>query len=191
MLKWFGTKSGMRAVIVILAVALVISIVTQLIGSNIGGLLSGTVVGVDREDPLVAFSFGLEVEGKLSGLFSSASGIGSENEVVYQQVTSSTGEKFVQANLGKLSWTPITLERAITSNMDIWAWRQLVIERGLADARANCSIIAYNQANEEIARWNLVNAWPSSVVGPVMGEDGTSYMVEQVILVHEGMERII
>ena len=68
--------------------------------------------------------------------------------------------------------------------------RQQVVDGNVDGARVNCSIIAYNQAGEEIARWNLVNAWPSSVIGPVMDESGTSYMVEQVILVHEGMERI-
>ena len=33
----------------------------------------------DREDPLVAFKFGLEIEGKLSGMFTTVSGIGSES----------------------------------------------------------------------------------------------------------------
>ena len=96
----------------------------------------------------------------------------------------------MRANAGRLSWTPVTLEREITSSMDIWEWRQQVIDGNVDGARVNCSIIAYNQANEEVARWNLVNAWPSSVIGPVMDESGTSYMVEQVILVHEGMERV-
>lgn len=191
MLKWFSTKSGMRTVIVILAVALAISIVTQLIGANISGLLSGAVVGGDREDPLVAFKFGLEIEGKLTGYFTSVSGIGSETEVTYEkQQNPQTGETILRAHAGRLQWTPITLERGITNNTDIWEWRQQVIEGKVDDARVNCSIIAYNQASEEVARWNLVNAWPSAVVGPVMDEDGTDYMVEQMVIVHEGVERI-
>jgi phage tail-like protein len=189
MLKWFGTKSGMRTLIVVLAVALVISIVTQLIGANLGELLSGTAVGADREDPLVAFTFGLEIEGRQGGFFNSVSGIGSENEIVYHEIENRMGVKVLSPIPGRLSWTPITLERGISSNTDIWEWRQQVIDGNVDGARVNCSIIAYNQASEEIARWNLVNAWPSSVIGPVMDESGTSYMVEQVILVHEGMQR--
>ena len=192
MLRWLGTKAGMRALIVILAAALVVSIVGQTIGwSNIGGLITGAAAGRDREDPLVAFKFGLEIEGKLSGFFASVSGIGSESKVLYEkQENPQTGEMIIQANPGSLRWTPITLERGVTSSVDIWEWRQQVIEGDVEAARTNCSIVAYNQANEEIARWNLVNAWPSSVVGPVMNEDGTDYMVEQLIIVHEGVERV-
>jgi phage tail-like protein len=191
MLKWFGTKPGMRTLIVILAVALAISIVTQLIGANVGGLLTGTAVGVGREDPLVAFKFGLEVEGKFSGFFTSVSGIGSENEVLYEKIENpQTGETIIRAHAGRLSWTPITLERGITTSTEIWDWRQQVVVGDVDGARVDCSIVAYDQSNQEIARWNLVDAWPSSMIGPVMEEGGTSYMIEQVILVHEGMTRV-
>jgi phage tail-like protein len=58
------------------------------------------------------------------------------------------------------------------------------------DARTNCSIIAYNQANEEIGRWNLESAWPSKVTGPEMDAGGTDYMVEEITIVHEGLARV-
>ena len=192
MLRWFGTKAGMRTLVIILAVALVVSVLGQIIGwSNIGSLTTGTASRADREDPLVAFKFGLEIEGKLSGFFMSASGIGSESEVLYQEIENAqTRETIIRAEPGRLTWTPITLQRGVTSSMDIWDWRQDVIDGRIDDARTNCSIIAYNQANEEIARWNLVNAWPSSVIGPVMDEEGAVYMVEEITLVHEGVERV-
>jgi phage tail-like protein len=145
----------------------------------------------DREDPLVAFKFGLEIEGKLSGLFTNVSGIGSETEVITQKVQNSeTGEDMIQQIPGRLTWTPITMKRGVTSSMDIWEWRQQVVEGKIDDARTNCSIIAYNQANEEIARWNLENAWPSKVVGPEMDSGSTTYMMEDVTIVHEGVERV-
>jgi phage tail-like protein len=50
--------------------------------------------------------------------------------------------------------------------------------------------VAYNQANEEIARWNFENAWPSKVTGPEMDAAGQDYMVEEMTIVHEGMERV-
>ncbi len=61
----------------------------------------------DREDPLVAFKFGLEIEGKLSGYFTQVTGIGSETEVIQQKVVNSeTGETIIQQIPGRLSWTP-------------------------------------------------------------------------------------
>jgi phage tail-like protein len=145
----------------------------------------------DREDPLVAFKFGLEIEGKLSGFFTTVGGIGSESEVVEHKIVNpDTGETIIQKIPGRLAWTDVTLKRGVTSSIDVWEWRQQIVEGKVEDARTNCSIIAYNQANEEIARWNLDNAWPSKVTGPEMDAGSTDYMVEEMTIVHEGMSRV-
>lgn len=145
----------------------------------------------DREDPLVAFKFGLEIEGKLSGFFTTVGGIGSESEVVEHKIVNpDTGETIIQKIPGRLAWNDVTLRRGVTSSVDVWEWRQMIVEGKVEDARTNCSIIAYNQANEEIARWNLDNAWPSRVSGPEMDAGSTDYMVEEMTIVHEGMSRV-
>ncbi len=145
----------------------------------------------DREDPLVAFKFGLEIEGKLTGYFSTVGGVGSESEVIEQKIVNpETGETIMRKLPGRLTWTDITLKRGVTSNIDVWNWRQQVVEGKVEDARTHCSVVAYNQANEEIARWNFENAWPSKVTGPDMDAAGTDYMVEEMTIVHEGMERV-
>ncbi len=145
----------------------------------------------DREDPLVAFKFGLEIEGKLSGFFTTVGGIGSESEVVEHKIVNpDTGETIIQKIPGRLAWTEVSLKRGVTSSIDVWDWRQQIVEGKVEDARTNCSIIAYNQANEEIARWNLDNAWPSKVTGPDMDAGSGDYMVEEITIVHEGMTRV-
>jgi phage tail-like protein len=145
----------------------------------------------DREDPLVAFKFGLEIEGKLSGFFTNVGGIGSETEVIAQKINNpDSGENMIQQIPGRLTWTPITLKRGVTSSIDIWEWRQQVVDGDIEGARTNCSIVAYSQDNEEIARWNLENAWPSKVIGPEMDSGSTTYMMEDVTIVHEGVIRV-
>ena len=145
----------------------------------------------NREDPLVAFKFGLEIEGKLSGFFTSVGGIGSESEVVEHKIVNpDTGETIIQKIPGRLAWNDVTLRRGVTSSVDVWEWRQMIVEGKVEDARTNCSIVAYNQSNEEIARWNLDNAWPSRVTGPEMDAGSTDYMVEEMTIVHEGMSRV-
>ena len=145
----------------------------------------------EREDPLVAFKFGLEIEGKLSGFFTQVGGIGSETEVIQQKVVNSeTGETIIRQIPGRLSWTPVSLKRGVTSSMDIWQWRQQVVEGKIDEARTNCSIVAYSQDNTEIARWNFENAWPSKVIGPEMDSGSTNYMLEDVTIVHEGVLRV-
>jgi len=145
----------------------------------------------DREDPLVAFKFGLEIEGKLSGFFTTVGGIGSESEVVEHKITNpDTGVTIIQKIPGRMVWTDVTLKRGLTSNIDVWQWRQQVVEGKIDEARTNCSVVAYNQMNEEVARWNLDNAWPSKVTGPEMDAGSTDYMVEEITIVHEGMTRV-
>ena len=145
----------------------------------------------DLENPLVAFKFGLEIEGKLSGYFTTVGGIGSESEVVEHKIVNpDTGETIIQKIPGRLTWTEVTLKRGVTSTIDVWQWRQEVVDGKVDDARTNCSIIAFNQANEEIARWNFESAWPSKVTGPDMDSGGTDYMVEEMTIVHEGMLRV-
>jgi phage tail-like protein len=118
-------------------------------------------------------------------------GIGSESEVVEHKIVNpDTGETIIQKIPGRLAWNDVTLRRGVTSSVDVWEWRQMIVEGKVEDARTNCSIVAYNQSNEEIARWNLDNAWPSRVTGPEMDAGSTDYMVEEMTIVHEGMSRV-
>lgn len=191
MLKWLRTKTGLKAVIAILAIALILSVVGQIAGgSGIGHYLTGASSLPDREDPLIDYKFGLEVEGRFVGHFASASGMGSESEVVEHKITNETGELITQLTPGRLSWMPITLSRGLTSNLDVWEWRQAVVDGRVDEARTNCSIVVYDAANQEVARWNLENAWPSAVSVPAAEDESTEYIVESITLVHEGMERV-
>lgn len=142
------------------------------------------------EDPLVAFKYGLEIEGKLSGYFTQVAGIGSETEVVEHKIVSEKGETIIQKIPGRLTWNPVTLKRGVTSVLDIWNWRKDVVQGNIEKARTNCSIIAYSQDNKPLARWEFTRAWPAKVVGPEMDSGSTNYMVEEVTIVHEGMERV-
>ncbi|MCZ7666775.1 MAG: hypothetical protein M5U34_05895 [Chloroflexi bacterium] len=49
----------------------------------------------EREDPLVGFHFGIEVQGVISGFFTECSGIGSEQEVIEHKVISESGQEMV------------------------------------------------------------------------------------------------
>jgi len=141
-------------------------------------------------DPLVGFRFGLEIEGKLSGMFTNVSGIGSENEVVDHKVVTDKGETIIMKIPGRLNWTDVSLKRGVTDNLDVWKWRQMVVDGKVEKARTNCSIVAYSQDNKEIARWNFAAAWPSKVTGPEMDSAAGNYMVEEMVIVHEGMVRV-
>ena len=158
----------------------------SLITSFIVFLAIATVYAQKGDDPLRASFYGLELEGQLAGYFTSASGIGSESEVVeHKIVDDKTGQTIVRKFPGRRDWTEVILRRGLSASMDIWQWRRQV-ESGNPDARMNVTIIGLNQAYENVVRWELFNAWPKRVV---MQMDDQNQIVEELILVSEGFVR--
>jgi hypothetical protein len=47
-------------------------------------------------DPLLGFSFGLDLSGEIAGFFTECSGLGSENEVVEHKVVTEAGIQIIQ-----------------------------------------------------------------------------------------------
>lgn len=145
------------------------------------------------ENPLVAAYFSLELgdggANGVSGLFLEVSGIGSESEVVEHKVVGEKNETIIQKIPGRLTWGDVTLKRGVTSNIDMWNWRQKVVDGKVAEARLNGSIVAYDQEAAEVARWNIVNAWPSKIDGPAPKSDSSDVMIEELTIVHEGITR--
>jgi phage tail-like protein len=140
-------------------------------------------------DPLLVFNFGLELGGTLSGYFTEVSGIGSETEVVEHKVVDKDGREMVMKVPGRLKWTEITLKRGITKVMDVWDWRDKVVNGDTEGARKNGSIIMFDRSNKPIARWDFVRGWPSKVTGPTFKADSNEFGIEEMVLVHEGIKR--
>jgi len=142
-----------------------------------------------RTDPLVGFHFALELQGAVAGYFTECSGIGSEHEVIEHKIVDEKGRELIQKIPGRLKWQDITLKRGITDSMDMWDWRELVVQGKVDDARKNGSIVMFNQSLEEVARWNFENAWPSKVTGPSMKADSNEFGIEELVITHEGLYR--
>lgn len=142
-----------------------------------------------ESDPLVGFNFRLEIEGKMAGYFTEANGLGSENEVIEHKVVDGNGHEMVHKIPGRLKWGDLTLKRGITDRMDIWKWRKQVEQGKLKDARTGVSIIMMDRNYEDLARWDLDNAWPSKVTGPSLKADSNEFGIEEVVIVHEGVAR--
>ncbi len=142
------------------------------------------------KDGLISSFFSLEITGKMVGAFREVTNLGSENAVVEDKSRGPDGKYIIRKIPGTLKWNDITLKQGLTDNMDMWKWRKLVEEGKVNDARANGSIIMYDTAGKSIARWNLVNCWPSKLSGPAGKADGNEIAVQEMTLAHEGYERV-
>jgi phage tail-like protein len=141
------------------------------------------------EDPLLGFNFMLQLEGKVAGYFTECSGIGSEHEVIEHKVVDEQGHEIVRKIPGRLKWQDVSLKRGITSDLEIWTWRQNAVEGKLSDARKNCTITMMSRDYAPVAVWHFHNAWPSKVSGPNLKADSNEFGVEELTIVHEGMWR--
>jgi phage tail-like protein len=147
------------------------------------------MAGISREDPLLGFNFGLEVQGEVSGYFTEISGVGSEHEIIEHKVVDQQGHEIIQKIPGRLKWGDVTLKRGVTSSMDIWKWRAKVEQGKMGDARKNGSIVMLAREYRAVARWNFTNGWPSKVSGPTFKADSNEFGIEELVIVHEGIAR--
>jgi len=143
-----------------------------------------------EQDPLISAWFGVEFQGQVVGAFRECSGLGSENEVVESKASGPKGEFIIKKIPGRMKWNNITLKRGITDSMDMWKWRKMIEKGEIEQARKNGSIIMFNTSGKEIARWDVINAWPSKLNGPSANATNNEVAIEELELTHEGYERV-
>jgi len=142
-----------------------------------------------RQDPLVGFNFMIDVGDRIAGYFTEVSGLGSESEVMEQKVVNEKGVEVVLKIPGRLKWSDVTLKRGITSSLDMWNWRQLVVDGKVKDARMNGSIVMFDRDGAEAARWDFNNAWPLKISGPSPKSDSNEIGIEELTITHESIKR--
>ncbi len=128
-----------------------------------------------KSDPLVGFHYAIEIQGVVTGYFTECGGLGSEHEIIEHKVVDEKGHEVVQKIPGRMKWQDITLKRGITDNQDIWKWRKQVEDGDMEKARHNGSIVMFDQAFQEVARWDMERAWPVKVTGPQLQSDSNAF----------------
>jgi phage tail-like protein len=141
------------------------------------------------DELMSGYQFYLELDGITEALFRECGGLSSESQVIESYQSTKDGKQILKKYPGPLKWGDITLKRGVTTEMNLWAWRKEVEDGKVEAARKNGSIVLYNQSNTEVARWNFVNGWPSKISGPSLNASGNEIAIEEVTIVHEGLER--
>lgn len=139
-------------------------------------------------DPLQSFTFMIDANG-LQGYFTSIDGLGSEHEVAVGKYITPEGKEVQAKAPGRLTWGDVTLKRGITADMNMWAWRQLVVDGKVKDARKAVSITLLDRTYTAVVTWNLTNAWPSKISAMTLSSDSNDFAIEEMTLVHEGITR--
>jgi phage tail-like protein len=141
-----------------------------------------------RKDPYRQFRFRVEIDGITQAGF---------NECAFADTTTDPVE-YREGNeapvfrklSGLTKYGNITLKWGITDSMDLYKWRQQVIDTGAEKARKNLSIIVIDETGSDKARWDIVSAWPSKYDPPDFSAKGNEIAIETLEIVHEGFKRV-
>jgi phage tail-like protein len=141
-------------------------------------------------DPMIGAHFEVSI-GAVTGYFTEVTGLGSESEVVeHKIIAKGAKESIIRKIPGRLKWGDIVLKRGITKNMDFYNWRKQVEQGQVAKARLDGTIIMYDQTMTPVAEWQFIAGWPKDVKGPSLNSDGNAVGIEEMTIVHEGLNRI-
>ncbi len=137
-------------------------------------------------DPYRNFNFLVQIDGITQAGFSECSGLSSTTEVVeYREGGDNTT---VHKLPGKTAYGDITLKWGITDNLDLWNWRQQIID-GQVFRKHGTLILFDFDASTERARWNFIRAWPTKCELPSFSARGNEVAIETLVLAHEGLTR--
>jgi len=143
---------------------------------------------MDSQDALAAYNFQVEIDGVTIAQFKEASGLSTEIKVIEHEEVLPGGKAVIKMIPGPRKWEPIVLKRGKTEDHGWWDWIATVHSGDITGARRNGSIVIFDYALGEKARYNFINAWPSKVNISGLKAGGTEVIVEEVTLVHEGLE---
>jgi len=143
----------------------------------------------DAMDPISAHQFALEIQGITEATFREASGFGSEHQIIEQKEQTAKGNTVIRKIPGTLKWQNITLKRGMTSNTEMWKWRQQVIDGKIESARLDGSVVGYDEDGNEKIRYNFRRGWPSKWESTAMNAGGNEPVIETIEITHEGLER--
>lgn len=86
---------------------------------------------------------------------------------------------------GLTSYGNVSLKWGLTDSMDLYQWRQDVIDTGALDHRKNLQLILMDEAGNDKTRWSVINAWPTKYDAGDFSAKGNDVIIENLDLVCE------
>jgi phage tail-like protein len=142
----------------------------------------------ERKDPYRQFRFRVEIDGISQAGFSECTFADTTTDPV--EYREGNEPPVFRKLSGLTKYGNITLKWGITDSMDLYKWRQDIIDSGAQDHRKNMSIILIDEAGKDKSRWNIEGAWPSKYDPADFSAKGNEVAIETLEIVHEGFKRV-
>lgn len=142
----------------------------------------------EATDPFRAQAFYLDLGSVFKGPILKISGLAYEREVKTVQQALPDGKTVINALPGRYTPGTLTVHKAITADKGFWDWRTKTLNaKGLGEVRVNgtVEVVGYDGGS---LRWNLINAWPTRIKGPMLDMAGDK-AYEEIEICYERMEQ--
>ncbi len=139
-----------------------------------------------KNDPYRSYNFKLEIGGIAEGHFTECSGLGVKIEpIAYREAGN---HQLVRHIPGPVDYSAVTLKYGVTKSRELWDWLMKSAEGNVQ--RRNVSIVLLDsQGDNEVMRWNLVDAWPSEWQGAALNASEKALAIETLTLMFDRLER--
>lgn len=139
----------------------------------------------DRTDPYRNFRFRVEVEGLEQAGFNEVSGFDASVDVIeYREGNELTTPRKLP---GLTKYGNITLKWGTTDSVELYEWLQECVEGTIE--RKTITIIALDEEGNDVATWQVIEAWPVRYTAPSFNGLGAEIAVEMLEFAHEGLLR--
>ncbi|MBE9181986.1 phage tail protein [Oculatella sp. LEGE 06141] len=148
------------------------------------------------------FYLGLELDDSqdgIDGIFLECRGFQQTQEVievceVTPQAWGSAGAtqgRVVRTKMpGNVKSGNLTLRRGMTLSKTFWTWFHQVQEGNWAKQRKDASLVIYDQASAEVARFDFSRAWPTSYKFTDVSARSTDIEIEELEIAFEEFKRV-
>ena len=138
-------------------------------------------------DAVAGHLWQVEIDGVSIAQFKELSGIATEIQVIEHRENKAGGVQVVKKLPGLVSSGNITLKKGKTDDKSLWQWLKQVQDGDIEHARRNGSVVLYDYAHGEIARYNFVAGWPAKMSLGTLQAGGNDVLVEECVIAHDGL----
>jgi phage tail-like protein len=133
--------------------------------------------------------FSIEIDGVDIAFFTACSGLSMEFEVMeHAHINAKAATKVTTKIPGRAKYSEVVMKRGFTPDDKLYKWFKDVVDAATPTPYKTGAIVIYDRTQKEVARFSLLNMWPSKLSVSDLTAGSDEVMVEEVTLQHEFLD---
>lgn len=149
-----------------------------------------------RHDPYLSYKFLVEITGNMvfaKAGFQRVTGLKMDVDVV--EYREGGDPLTVTKAPGLAKFEPITLERGMSEDIDMWNWAIKVFSTSGDNSnspsyKANMTIKLQDRNGTIVKQWNVPNSWVSGYETDDLDATASNVLIERLVVQHEGFSKV-